>query len=86
MIAGTQAEFQSDAGSTKDTPYLALTGEIWGVFCEYFEKIERVVTAPHSIIQQLQSGMNFHPSWINHWQDHFPIAPLGLLNEWVRFS
>ena len=36
MIAGTQAEYESDAGSTKDTPYLALTGELWGVFCEYF--------------------------------------------------
>ena len=35
MIAGIQAECQSDAGSTKDTPYLALTGELWGVFCEY---------------------------------------------------
>ena len=22
---------------TKDTPYLALTGKLWGVFCEYFE-------------------------------------------------
>ena len=29
------AEYQSYAESTKDTPYLALTGEIWGVFCEY---------------------------------------------------
>ena len=23
------------AGSTKDTPYLGLMGELWGVFCEY---------------------------------------------------
>ena len=38
MIAETQAEYQSDAGSTKDAPYLALTGEIWGVFCEYFRE------------------------------------------------
>ena len=22
---------------TKDTQYLAFTGELWGVFCEYFE-------------------------------------------------
>ena len=36
MIAETQTEHQSDAGSTKDTPYLALTGELWGVFSEYF--------------------------------------------------
>ena len=31
MIRGIEA----DAGSTNNTPYLALTGELWGVFCEY---------------------------------------------------
>ena len=36
MNTGTQAEYQSDSGSTKDTPYLALTGELWGVFWEHF--------------------------------------------------
>ena len=35
MIVGTEAEYQSDAGFTNDTPYLALTGELWGIFCEY---------------------------------------------------
>ena len=35
MNTGTEAEYQSDAGSTKDMPYLDLTGELWGVFCEY---------------------------------------------------
>ena len=34
MVAETQTEYQSDAESTKDTPYLALTGELWGVFYE----------------------------------------------------
>ena len=34
-IEGAEAEYQSDAGSTKDTPYLVLPGELWGVFCEY---------------------------------------------------
>ena len=29
------AEYQSDGGSTKRTPYLNLTSELWGVFCEY---------------------------------------------------
>ena len=33
MITGTEAEYQSDAGSTNDTPYLALTGTLWDVFC-----------------------------------------------------
>ena len=34
MNAETQTEYQSDAVSTKYTPYLALTGEICGVFWE----------------------------------------------------
>ena len=32
------AEHGSDFAFTKDTPYLALTGELWGVFCEDFEE------------------------------------------------
>ena len=48
MIAGTQAEYHSDGGLQKDTPYLALTGELWGVFVNTFEKINRVITAPHN--------------------------------------
>ena len=35
IIIEPEAEYQSDAGSTKDAPYLALTVELWGVFCEY---------------------------------------------------
>ena len=30
----TGAEYKSEIGSTEDTPYLALTGELWCVFCE----------------------------------------------------
>ena len=36
MVAGTQAEYPSDAESTKDTPYRAVTGELRNVLCEYF--------------------------------------------------
>ena len=36
MNTEIEAEYESDAGSTKDTPYLALMGELWGVFCGYF--------------------------------------------------
>ena len=32
----TAAELKSDFKLTTDTPYLTLTGELWGVFCEYF--------------------------------------------------
>ena len=46
MITGTEAEYQPDVGSTKDTPYLALTGEQWGAICE---KNDRVITALHCI-------------------------------------
>ena len=37
-IAGTEMEYQSEAEPTKDTPQLALMGEQWGVFCEYFDE------------------------------------------------
>ena len=40
----TMAERKSNIRLTKDTPYLALMGELWGVFCEDFEKIDRVIT------------------------------------------
>ena len=30
----------------KDTPSIALTGEWWGVFCEYLRKIDRVIMVP----------------------------------------
>ena len=32
------AECKSNIKLTKDTPYLTLTGELWGVFCEDFEE------------------------------------------------
>ena len=32
----TAAESDSDFRITTDTPYLTLTGELWGVFCEDF--------------------------------------------------
>ena len=37
------------AEPTKDTPYLALTDELWGVFVNILEKIDCVITAPHRI-------------------------------------
>ena len=35
MITENEAEYRLDAVSPQKTPYLALTGELWGVFCEY---------------------------------------------------
>ena len=34
----TEAKYASEAIFTKDTPYLALTGELWGVFCADLSK------------------------------------------------
>ena len=38
IIAESEAEYQSEAEATKDTPYLALMGKLRGVFREYFGK------------------------------------------------
>ena len=40
-----KAEYKSEFEVTKDTPYLALIDEIWGVFCEDLKKIDRVIMA-----------------------------------------
>ena len=34
---------------TKDTPYLALSGELWSVFYEYFKEIDRAIKGFHAI-------------------------------------
>ena len=66
MIAGTRAEYQLDAESTKDTSYLALTGELWGSFENICDKIDRVIRAPHWIWVRLSS----HLLSINNAADH----------------
>ena len=44
IITDNEAEYQSDAGSTKDTPY------IYGVpFVNICQKIDRVITALHYV-------------------------------------
>ena len=35
---------------TKDTPYLALSGELWSVFYEYFTEIDRVIKGFYCIL------------------------------------
>ena len=39
----TEVEYKSELEYTKDTPYLALTGELWDAFCEDSEKLDRTV-------------------------------------------
>ena len=50
----TRSEFKYELEfeHTKDTPYLALTGELWGVFCEDFGKKEYHGTALYLFLFQ----------------------------------
>ena len=59
---------------TKDTPYLALSGELWGVFYEYFKltEIDRVINwscykgfLPYSY-EDCISPPSRHPSGFTH--------------------
>ena len=43
----TATEHKSDFKLTTDTPYLALTGELWVSIMIILKKIDRVITAPH---------------------------------------
>ena len=52
----TKAEYKPELDFTKDTPYLALTGELWDVFCDDFREnwplyhgTARVKMAPYCI-------------------------------------
>ena len=38
ISAVTEAEYKLEFEPTKHTPYLALMGELWGVFCEDFQE------------------------------------------------
>ena len=49
VVAVNDVEYRSEFTYTKGTPYLALPGELWGVFCEDFGKMYRVITAPYCI-------------------------------------
>ena len=49
MITGTVAEYQSNAGSTNDTSYLALGARHGVSSVNICEIIDRVITAPHRI-------------------------------------
>ena len=42
-----QVECQLQSETTIDAPYLALTGELWGVFVNILKKLDRVIMAPH---------------------------------------
>ena len=83
------AESASDIRITRDTPYLALTGELWGVYCEDFgENLPRYNgTALYDDIkyiyhesQQLDQKINHitctHDDPV-HWRINASQAPMG---------
>ena len=39
----TETDYKSEFGHTKDTPLLALTGELRGIFVKIWDKIDRVI-------------------------------------------
>ena len=61
----TDVDNESGFIFTKYTPYLAIAGELWGVYCENFFLIDRVVTTPPRILytQSLHGGV---PCLCNH--------------------
>ena len=48
----TVTESESDIRITRDTPYLALTIELWVSLARILEKIDCVIKAPHCIEKQ----------------------------------
>ena len=66
----TDAEYESEAIRTKDTPYLALAGELWGVFCEDLGE-------NRTRYNGMQSVENIKPSFrrcsVRAWRRFYPI-------------
>ena len=55
-------KLQSDISSTNDTPYLALTGELWDVFREFFEENDRDISRAQCINSMLDGCVLSTPS------------------------
>ena len=51
---------------TKDTPYLALSGELWSVFYEYFTEIDRVIKVSTVIVNITRNDIGFASSPPRH--------------------
>ena len=60
---GKEAKLRSDYEPTVDTPWLALTGELWGAFSEFFgEQIlqESAITLHNDSLRKLVYNMNMY--------------------------
>ena len=76
MITETEAEYRSDAVSPKETSYLALTGELWVSLVNIYEKIDRVIMAPHCILRSVKqpqsvSWEHLRTTWWRHKMETF---------------
>ena len=50
IIAGSEAEYQSESESMRDFPYFTLTSSYVVSFVDIFVKIDHVIMAPHCIL------------------------------------
>ena len=73
----------------KNTPYLAVMGDLWVFFCEYYGNNGHLITAPHFITINicLTTGLNLYMiqwSWIvknAYWNSY--ITAIGALVLWL---
>ena len=90
----TAVERKSEFKLTTD-PYLALTGELWCVYCEDLGSTDRVITAPHCILylathtQQPPNTVGFCPSPYhqylqNFWRTNTMLSCELSLTHWFR--
>ena len=84
IITGTHAEYQSYAGSKKDTPYLALAGVLYGVsFVNIFRKINRVITAPYYTCNMDHGSQRWGWWWWWWWWSCHNAIITSTYNIWV---
>ena len=69
----TVAESEWELRITRDTPCLALTGELWDVYSEdKWKKIYRIIMAPHCISEETDEILWPVPQSIILWPAHYP--------------
>ena len=71
-----QLEHASEFKLKKDIPYLAPTGELWGIYCKDLGEIDCVIMAPHCIL--IQIPLNFVPEGpMNYLESGNGLVPLS---------
>ena len=87
------AECESDFRITTDIPYLALTGELWGVFCEHFEENRRRYNGNAQHYVFVSSGRHPLPGPLMPWFTDAYISDtriynfsVGTVKEYLRLN